>query len=222
MILECTNLKKVFQEGKNKQYVLNDVNLKVQKGEFITIMGRSGSGKTTFLNCISLLSEVSDGDISIDGQNVTKCKAKDLEIIRQEKIGMVFQNANLISCLTTVDNLIIAMHDKTSYCDKKKRAISLLEKINMQEKANAKVTTLSGGEKQRVAILRALVNSPKVVVCDEPTGALDANTSKEVIKFLIDICKTFKSALIIVTHDITIGNLGERKLIMERGMLNEA
>lgn len=222
MILECTEVKKIFQEGKNKNEVLKSVDLNVQENEFITIMGKSGSGKTTFLNCISLLSKVTSGSIKVDGKDISKCKEKELEIIRQQKIGMVFQNANLISCLSTLDNLIIAMHDKQAYHEKKKRAIALLENIDMQEKANAKATTLSGGERQRIAILRALVNNPKIIVCDEPTGALDGDTSKEVMQFLIDICRSYKSALIIVTHDVSIGDLGSKKYIMERGMLHEA
>lgn len=222
MILECDDLRKEFQVGKNVQKVLNGINLQVQECDFITIMGKSGSGKTTFLNCISLLINATAGNIIIDGKNVSECKGLVIEKIRQEKIGMVFQNANLISCLSSIDNLILAMHNKISYLEKKKKALYLLEKINLQSKANIKVTALSGGEQQRIAILRALVNNPKIVICDEPTGALDVKTSKEVMDFLIDMCKIYKSALIIVTHDPQIGKLGKRKFIMERGILNEA
>lgn len=222
MILECNDLRKEFKAGNNLQEVLQGINLQVKENDFITIMGKSGSGKTTFLNCISLMTNVTTGTVKIDGKCVDGCKMAELEKIRQEKIGMVFQNANLISCLSAIDNLVLAMHDKTSYQEKKKKALSLLEKINMQSKANAKVTTLSGGERQRIAILRALVNNPQIVICDEPTGALDVKTSKEVMDFLIAVCEMYKSALIIVTHDLQIGKLGKRQFVMERGILNEA
>lgn len=222
MILECIDLKKEFQVGNNTQVVLQGINLQIKESEFITIMGKSGSGKTTFLNCISLLTNITSGRLKVNEFEIGDCKTKELEKIRRETLGMVFQNANLIPCLSTVDNLILAMHDKISYQKKKEKALSLLKKIDMQSKATAKITSLSGGERQRIAILRALVNNPQIVICDEPTGALDSKTSKEVMAFLINICREYNSALIIVTHDEQIGKLGDRQFIMERGILNEA
>lgn len=222
MVMECIGLKKEFQVGKNTQEILRGIDLQIQEQDFITIMGKSGSGKTTFLNCISLLTIPTGGGILAGGRNVISLKPSELERIRQEKIGMVFQNANLITCLSSVDNLVLAMHEKASYKEKKEKAVSFLKKIEMDSKANARVTTLSGGEKQRIAILRALVNHPEIVICDEPTGALDSNTSKGVMDFLIDMCKLYKSAIMIVTHDNQIGKLGTRQFIMERGILNEA
>lgn len=220
-MLECKDLKKVFKEGKNTQEVIKGVNLNIHSNDLITIMGKSGSGKTTLLNCISLLSDISDGQILIDGQEIDLRKKKEVEKIRQKKIGMVFQNANLISCLTTLDNLIIAIHKNIPYSEKKKIALEMLERVGLKNKYKARVSTLSGGEKQRVAILRALINEPEVVMCDEPTGALDEKTSKETMNFLIEMCNSFKSALVIVTHDGLIGNIGKRQFVMEEGILYE-
>lgn len=221
MILECINVKKEYQLGKNIQEVLTGVNLQVNANDFITIMGKSGCGKTTLLNCISLLVNITSGEIQIDEKDINNCKISDLDRIRQKKIGMVFQNANLISCLSSLDNIVLAMHNKLSYQEKKKKVMMLLEEIKLQSLANIKVTKLSGGERQRIAILRAVVNNPEIVICDEPTGALNAETSKDVIEFLIRICQIYNSALIIVTHDSQIGELGKRQFIMKRGILNE-
>lgn len=220
-MIECVDVVKEFQNGDSIQRVLKGINLTINPGDLITIMGRSGSGKTTFLNCISLLSDLTDGHILIDGKEVNGKSRREKESIRQENIGLVFQNSNLITCLTPLDNLIIATHDKISYAQKKSIALNLLEKVGLKNKYNQKTSSLSGGEMQRVAIVRALINSPKIVLCDEPTGALDQATSKEVMDFLLNICKTFNSALVIVTHDESIGLLGKRRFMMKEGLLSE-
>lgn len=220
-MLECRNITKEFYIGKNVQKVLQGINIKINNEDFITIMGKSGSGKTTFLNCISLLLPPTGGEICLDGEIISTKKQTKIEQLRQEKIGMVFQNSNLIPCLTVLDNLVIAIHEKLSYAKKKEVAMQLLKQINLQIKAKVNVEQLSGGERQRIAILRAIINRPEIVICDEPTGALDAKTSEGIMNFLIQMCKQSKSTLVIVTHDSQIGSLGKRKFVMEEGVLNE-
>lgn len=220
-MIKCVNVVKEFKNGDSIQYVLKGINLTINPGDFITIMGKSGSGKTTFLNCISLLSDLTDGNILIDGKTINGNNRRENESIRQKNIGLVFQNSNLITCLTPLDNLIIASHDRIPYAEKRSLALNLLDKVGLKDKYNQKTSSLSGGEMQRVAIVRALINNPKIVLCDEPTGALDQNTSEEVMDFLLSICQSFNSALVIVTHDESIGRLGKRRFMMKEGLLNE-
>lgn len=220
-MIKCMNVVKDFQNGDSVQHVLKGIDLTINPGDFITIMGKSGSGKTSFLNCISLLTELTDGHISIEDKIINSKNRIEKESIRQKNIGLVFQNANLITCLTPLENIILAVHEKIPYAQKKSMGLNLLEKVGLKDKYNQRTSTLSGGEMQRVAIVRALINNPKIVLCDEPTGALDQATSKKVMELLLDICKSFNSALVIVTHDESIGQLGDRRFVMKEGLLNE-
>ena len=220
-VLQCINLQQEFKTQKNVQRVLQGIDFHIHKNDFITIMGTSGSGKSTFLHCLSLLIEPTKGKIIIHGEQVNFQSDKRIEALRQASFGMVFQNIHLISCLSTLENLILAIHKKIGYKKKVQIAMGLLHTVGMETKANALVTTLSGGEQQRVAILRAVINHPPLLLCDEPTGALDAKTSEDIIDFLIQICKEHNSALLIVTHDPQIGKLGKRQYMMKDGMLHE-
>ncbi|WP_042184877.1 ABC transporter ATP-binding protein [Paenibacillus sp. FSL H7-0737] len=220
-MIECVNVKKDFSTDKNVQHVLKGIDLTIEQGDFITIMGKSGSGKTSFLNCISLLTEVTEGQIIVEGRPIDTKNRKEIEQIRQDYIGLVFQNSNLIPCLSPLENLIIAIHENLSYANKKSRAMEMLERVGLTSKHSHKTPTLSGGEMQRVAIARALINNPKMILCDEPTGALDATTGKSIMDFLLEMSASYNSALVIVTHDHSIGSLGKRQYLMNEGLLNE-
>lgn len=215
------DLEKGFKQGDKLQRVLKGVDLEVTKGDFITIMGPSGGGKSTLLYSLALLSEPSSGEIFYNNDKLDFKKEKALENIRRDNIGLIFQNSNLISSLTPLENLIIAMKSKESYRDKVKKAEELLDKVNLLNKKKAKINSLSGGEAQRVAVVRALVNKPSIILCDEPTGALDSENGTKVINLLLDIRKETGCALVIVTHDEAIGSLGERRIYLKDGVIHE-
>lgn len=221
-MIEVKNLEKEFKQGDGEtQRVLKDINMTISNGDFITIMGPSGGGKSTLLYTLGLLSEPTRGQIYYDGVKVEFKKERDMEKLRAEKIGFIFQNANLISSLTPMENLIIAMTSNESYREKKNKALELLKKVGLESKAKAKISSLSGGEAQRVAVVRALVNNPKVLLCDEPTGALDSINGERVMKLLMDIRDEFGCTLIIVTHDKAIGEMGHRRIFLKDGVLHE-
>lgn len=221
-MIEIRNLEKEFKQGEGvSQRVLKSINIKINKGEFLTIMGPSGGGKSTFLYTLGLLIEPTNGEIYYDGQKVNFKKESELDKFRRNKIGFIFQNANLISSLNPIENLIVAMSSKESYREKQKRAEELLRKVGLEGKEKVKVSSLSGGEAQRVAIVRALVNNPQVLLCDEPTGALDSENGDKVMKLLMNIGREFGCTLIIVTHDKKIGELGNRKIFLKDGVIHE-
>ena len=220
-MIELKNVSKYFEVNKEKQYVLRNVNLKIEKGDFITIMGPSGGGKSTLLNIIGLLTEKSSGEISFKGSEINYKKEKKTEKIRRDNIGFVFQNNNLINSLHVRENIMIAMNNDKNYKEKKEEARKLLETVGLRDKEKAKIGHLSGGQAQRISLVRALVNNPDILLCDEPTGALDSKNGNKVIDLLLDFRKKRNIALVIVTHDKTIGQLGDRQFYLEDGELNE-
>lgn len=220
-MISIKNLSKEFCSGNESQKVLKNINFKVSDEDFITIMGPSGGGKSTLLQIIGLLTEPTEGEIYYNNERMNFKKEKFLNNYRLKNIGLVFQNANLISSLSPLENLIIAMDSTESYKEKAKRAKELLNKVGLSKKYNSKISSLSGGESQRVAVVRSLVNNPNIILCDEPTGSLDSNNSKKIIDLLINIKKERKCTLIIVTHDKTIGELGNRRIYLEDGVIHE-
>ncbi|SFB40464.1 ABC transporter ATP-binding protein [Clostridium frigidicarnis] len=220
-MITIKNITKDFYSGDLRQNVLKDVNLEIDHGDFLTIMGPSGGGKSTVLHIMGLLIEPTSGEVYYNNNKINFKNERSLDNYRRDNIGLIFQNSNLISCLSPLENLIIAMNSKESYNSKKKKCKELLDKVGLSKKYNSKVSSLSGGEAQRVAVVRALVNEPKVILCDEPTGALDSVNGKNVIELLLNIRKERNCTLIIVTHDEKIGELGERKIYLKDGELHE-
>lgn len=220
-MISIKNLGKEFYSDEEKFKVLKDVNLKIKENDFITIMGPSGGGKSTLLQIVGLLTEPTEGELYYNNSKVDFKNEKSLNKYRRDYIGLIFQNHNLITSLSPLENLIIAMNSKESYKIKKNKAKELLDSVGLSNKYNSKVTSLSGGEAQRVAVVRALVNNPKLILCDEPTGSLDSVNSKKVIDLLIDIKNKINCTLIIVTHDEEIGQLGERQIYLRDGEVNE-
>lgn len=219
-MIELKNISKSYKDGEKTNKVLNDVNLVINDNDFITIKGQSGGGKSTLLNIISLLSKPTTGTIYFNGKEVNFNNEKEVEKIRRENVGLVFQSANLISCLDALDNILLPANgeNKKELKEKSKR---LMDKVGLKGKYKAKVKALSGGEAQRVSIVRALINKPKFILCDEPTGALDQDTGKKVIDLLRKIYIEEKCTIIIVTHDEKIAALGKRQFVVQGGKLIE-
>lgn len=219
-MLELKNVSKQYLDGTRKQTIIQNINLEIGKNEFITIRGKSGGGKSTLLNIIGLLSDPTSGNVMYNGQSLDYTKPKEIEKLRREKIGFVFQTPNLISCLTPMDNILLPSFDSDQK-RVKEYAQNLLERVDLKDKMYAKTKALSGGEAQRVSIVRALINSPDILLCDEPTGALDVATGDRVMNLLCEIWEERECSMIIVTHDPNIAKLGHRQFVLERGNLIE-
>lgn len=206
-IIEIKGLKKSYDNGKIK--ALNGMDLEVKKGEFISIMGPSGSGKSSLLNMIGALDRADEGSIKVSG--IDLMKTKKLYEFKSKEIGFVFQMHNLIPNLSVLENVQIPMFEtKTSSKDMKKRALELLKAVNLEDKINQKPTKLSGGERQRVAIARALVNHPSIILADEPTGSLDSKTGEVILNLLKDLHSKENVTLVMVTHEPYVGRMAER------------
>ena len=206
-IIEIKGLKKSYDNGKIK--ALNGMDLEVKKGEFISIMGPSGSGKSSLLNMIGALDRADKGSIKVAGIDLVKTKK--LYEFRSKEIGFVFQMHNLIPNLSVLENVQIPMFEtKTSSKDMKKRALELLKAVNLEDKIDQKPTKLSGGERQRVAIARALVNHPSIILADEPTGSLDSKTGEVILNLLKDLHAKENVTLVMVTHEPYVGQMAER------------
>lgn len=220
-MITIRNLCKEFKGESGSFKVLKNINFHIGDNDFITIMGPSGGGKSTLLQILGGFTAPTDGEVNYNGDILNYKDEKVLNKYRRENIGFIFQNPNLISVLSPLENLIIAINSNESYKEKEKRAKTLLESVGLLERYKDNVSSLSGGEAQRVAIVRALVNNPRIILCDEPTGALDSVNSNNVLNILMNIKKERKCSLIIVTHDNNIGKLGERQVFLKDGEINE-
>ncbi len=210
-IVKIDKLKKSYENGKIK--ALNGVDLNIKDGEFISIIGPSGSGKSTLLNMIGSLDIADGGNINVAGYDLRNSKNKHLNHFRSNKIGFIFQLHNLIPNLSVVENIEIPMfNSRLASKERRYRACHLLDLVGLYDKTYLKPTKLSGGERQRVAIARSLANKPSIIIADEPTGSLDSKNSKKIMNLLINLHKTSKMTLIIVTHDLKIAKLADRSV----------
>ena len=217
-ILTISKLTKIYGT-KVKTKALTDVNLTIKKGEFIAITGESGCGKTTLFNLIAGLDYPTSGKIEIDGIEISKLSDQNLSLLRAITIGIVFQFFNLLPVLTASENIELAMMiAKKSENSQKERAMELLKMVGLSDKANSKPNELSGGEQQRVAIVRALANDSKLILMDEPTGNLDSKTSKDIMKYIQNLNKEGKT-IIMATHDKTIAKYADRIINMQDGRI---
>jgi putative ABC transport system ATP-binding protein len=210
---------KIYQLGKVEVPAIKGISIDIKEGEFVSIIGKSGSGKSTCLNLIGCLDVPTKGDIFLDGKNIAHLSEGDLAKIRGKKIGFIFQTFNLIPSLTTVENVEVPMifQDYDSVV-RKNRAKELLTKVGLGHRLDHKPSELSGGERQRVAVARALANEPEVILADEPTGNLDTKTGEEILKMLKDLHKEGKT-LIIVTHDTYVAKRAERIIELRDGLV---
>ena len=221
-MIKLHNISKTFKTASSSQQILKNVDFSVMPEDFITIAGPSGCGKSTLLSIISLLLPPDDGKITYNGVNVDFSSQAQLEQMRVKYTGLIFQNPNLISSLNVLENVLLpANYKKLGKKATIEKAKKLLSDVGLSEKTNADVSKLSGGEMQRVSIARALINEPKVLFCDEPTGALDQETSQQILKLLLEISKKNKSAIVMVTHDNDIWEKGRRKVRLQGGKLIE-
>jgi putative ABC transport system ATP-binding protein len=218
-IIETRDLNKIYGSRGNEVHALRGIDLDVERGEFVALIGPSGSGKSTLMAILGCLDVPTGGTYSLDGVQVEKLSGADLAAIRNEKIGFVFQQYNLLPKATIVRNVELPMlYAGVPRKERRQRALELLERVGIPDKANTLPGALSGGQRQRVAVARALANRPALLLADEPTGALDSKTGQEVLALFRELHSQGNTVLL-VTHDPAIAALAERRVEMRDGLL---
>ncbi|NQX61375.1 ABC transporter ATP-binding protein [Paenibacillus qinlingensis] len=219
--LQLSNITKYYSEGNNRIAALDHVSISVVPGEFVAVVGPSGSGKSTFLSIAGALLKASEGEINLNGHNISKLSDKELSNIRLREIGFIMQSSNLVPYLNVLDQLLLVkkMSGKVTAEDKK-FAIKLLEELGLGAKLKSFPEELSGGEKQRTAIARSLINKPNVILADEPTASLDTKRAHEVVSLIAQEVKSRQKAAIMVTHDERMLEYCNRVYRMEDGKMN--
>lgn len=219
MMIKICGLNKYYKIGDQKFHVLKNVDFSLSQGDMVSIRGRSGAGKSTFLNILGCLDTFDNGTYFFDGADIHAMKDTQLANIRNTKIGFVLQNFSLINQKSVLFNTMLPLYfSKTPYAHMKKSALEILERLGISDQANKEVNQLSGGQRQRVAIARALITSPRLILADEPTGALDSKTSNLIMDLFENLNKEGLSILI-VTHDDSIAERCTRQYWMEDGVL---
>lgn len=215
--IEFKNVSKTYQMGEVKIEALNEASFEVEKGELVVILGPSGAGKTTCLNILGGMDTVTGGSVLIDGVDITKLNRKELIKYRRYDIGFVFQFYNLIQNLTALENVELAVQ----LCSDHLEPMQILNNVGLKERKNNFPSQLSGGEQQRVSIARAIAKNPKLLLCDEPTGALDYKTGHQILKLLEDTCRKEKMTVIIVTHNSAIANMADKVIKFKNGKVED-
>ena len=217
MIITVDNINKTYKNGSLELQVLKNISFKVDKGEFLAIMGSSGSGKSTMMNILGCLDNQYEGRYILDGIDISKSTENELSEIRNKKIGFIFQSFNLLPRLTALENVELPLvYSSIPKEERHKRANELLEMVGLKERTHHRPNELSGGQRQRVAIARALANNPSIILADEPTGNLDSKSEGEIIEILQKLNKMGKT-IVIVTHEPSIGEIAERKIVFKDG-----
>ena len=217
MIITVDNINKTYKNGSLELQVLKNISFKVDKGEFLAIMGSSGSGKSTMMNILGCLDNQYEGKYILDGIDISKSTENELSEIRNKKIGFIFQSFNLLPRLTALENVELPLiYSSVPKEERHKRANELLEMVGLKERTHHRPNELSGGQRQRVAIARALVNNPSIILADEPTGNLDSKSEEEIIEILQKLNKMGKT-IVIVTHEPNIGEIAQRKIVFKDG-----
>ena len=217
MIITVDNINKTYKNGSLELQVLKNISFKVDKGEFLAIMGSSGSGKSTMMNILGCLDNQYEGRYILDGIDISKSTENELSEIRNKKIGFIFQSFNLLPRLTALENVELPLvYSSIPKEERHKRANELLEMVGLKDRTHHRPNELSGGQRQRVAIARALVNNPSIILADEPTGNLDSKSEGEIIEILQKLNKMGKT-IVIVTHEPNIGEIAQRKIVFKDG-----
>ena len=217
-ILNVSNLSKKYGDGPNEFWALDDVSFRVQKGEFVAIVGKSGSGKSTLLHLLGGLDNPTSGNVIINNQNIYKMNDKNLTIFRRKYIGIIYQFYNLVPALTVKENILLpALFDGRNISNKKLN--DLIKNLGLINKIHLFPNDLSGGQQQRTAIGRALINRPKLLLADEPTGNLDSRNSRSIMKLLEFYNRKYKQTIIMVTHDMSLAKRVSRIITMADGKI---
>ena len=214
--IEFKNVKKIYKMGDVKIRALNGVDFKIDKGEFAVVLGPSGAGKSTILNILGGMDTCTTGEITVDGKRIDKYNSRQLTAYRRYDIGFVFQFYNLVQNLTVKENVELA----TQICKDPLDIVKTIEAVGLSDRMGNFPSQLSGGEQQRVAIARALAKNPKMLLCDEPTGALDINTGKNILKLLSDMCRKNGITVVVITHNQAISAMGDKVIKIKNGIVD--
>ena len=215
--IEFKNVNKVYQMGEVKIKALNKTSFDIEKGELVVILGPSGAGKTTCLNILGGMDTVTSGTVLVDGKDITRYSEKDLIMYRRNNIGFVFQFYNLVQNLTALENVELAVQLCKDHLDPK----TILNKVGLKNRIDNFPSQLSGGEQQRVAIARAIAKNPKLLLCDEPTGALDYKTGKQILKLLEETSRKEHMTVIIITHNAAIAPMADKIIKFKNGSVSD-
>ena len=219
-MLKLSNISKTFQTDKIETIALSEINMQVDKGEFVSIMGPSGCGKSTLLNIMGLLDQPTEGQIEVDSNIISSYKDKDITGLRNKKIGFIFQSFHLIPDLRVIDNVELPLlYRKMSAKQRRELAQEALEKVGLKARTQHYPTQLSGGQQQRVAIARAIVGKPELLLADEPTGNLDSHMGDEIMQLLENLHQQDKATIVMVTHDEEMAKRTERTVRVFDGQL---
>ena len=217
MFLKINNLNKYYGEGDNRNHVLKDVSLEIERGRICVLLGPSGSGKSTLLNIIGGIDNADSGSITIDGDNIETMSEKKLSLYRRDHLGYVFQMYNLIPNLTVKENIEVG-----AYLSRKPlNTDELIKTLGLWEHKDKLPNQLSGGQQQRTAIGRAIVKNPDILLCDEPTGALDYNTSKDILRLIETVNQKYGNTIVMVTHNDAIKDMADRVVKLRDGMIRK-
>jgi putative ABC transport system ATP-binding protein len=220
-MIELKNIYKTYQIGLHQVHALSGVDINIAAGEFVSLMGASGSGKTTTMNILGLLDHPTSGEYYLNGNEVSQLNRQQLAYLRNRSIGFIFQSFYLLPRLNALQNVMLPLqYREEDQANIKELSIASLEKVGMKDYIEHRPNQLSGGQQQRVAIARALVTKPSIILADEPTGALDSKTGQEVMNLLMDIHRRENATVIIVTHDMQVASQCERIIKLKDGKLN--
>ena len=221
-VITTKNLSRHFQDGENIIKAVDDVSLNIEAGEFTAIIGPSGSGKSTLLNLIGGLDNPTSGAVELSGTDIAKMSGSALSDFRRDHIGFIFQFHNLLPEFSALENICIPAYiSGMKQKEAEKNALQLLERLKLENRAHHKPSELSGGEQQRVAVARALINQPTILLADEPSGNLDSKNANDLHQLILEINKEFNQTCIVVTHNEDFANLAHRKLTITDGLIKE-
>lgn len=219
-VLEVKNIEKYYGNKGNLTKAIDNISFNIAKGEFVGIMGASGSGKSTLLNCISTIDRVTSGNIKVNGEEITKLKGNKLNKFRREELGFIFQDFNLLDTLTVEENIaLILTINKIPEKEIDKKVIEIAKKLGIDDILNKYPYQISGGQKQRCASCRAIVNNPKIILADEPTGALDSKSARQLLEIMEDMNKSMKATILMVTHDPLSASYCSKILFLKDGKI---